>query len=234
MKRNRSANRKVRRFMGIQKRGPTDVLAYIVPANSFLDRRTPIAQVCMDYLQATDTAQAAAAIKMLRFLVHSGQLPPDSKLTALADDEVLKAAPSIITAGQDEPQRELAQYLGMLKRPEAHKLLGNIAFTKGPAAQQARIALTWSPEPSDLPTLAALLVQPGDPDPRGADLGSIPYSLIHAFGDQAIPALEKALSDSPYIWVRTSSAQELARKNDLLRSTFSSMLSSTTGSTRMR
>jgi hypothetical protein len=195
-------------------RGPADELAYVVSAESFLDQRMSIARTCVEQLQVADPLQSAAAIKTLRFLAHTGEAPADANLTALADHEVLKAAPAIVAAGLDGPQRELALYLGSLKSLEAHLLLSEIAFANGSAAEQARISLTWNPEPGDLPKLASLLVQPGNPDPTGRNLSTIPYSLMRAFGDQAIPALEKAITDSPYVWVRASSARELARKSD--------------------
>jgi hypothetical protein len=34
------------------------------------------------------------------------------------------------------------------------------------------------------------------------------------FGGRAIPAVEKAIANSPYIWVQTAAAEELVRKND--------------------
>jgi hypothetical protein len=58
--------------------------------------------------------------------------------------------------------------------------------------------------------LAELLIQPGDADKYGRDLASLPYSLVRASGDTAIPYLERAVSESPYAFVRTQSAEELA------------------------
>lgn len=80
--------------------------------------------------------------------------------------------------------------------------------------EQARIALTWNPQPGDLPRLAELLLTPGDPDPTGRDFSSIPYSILHGYGETAIPWLEKAVTGSPYVWVRAQAAEELARRND--------------------
>ncbi|HEX8710364.1 MAG TPA: hypothetical protein VF730_00735, partial [Terracidiphilus sp.] len=93
-------------------------------------------------------------------------------------------------------------------------LLWQIASASGDSAEQAQIALTWNPVPEDLPHLAALLLRPGDADLTGRDLASIPYSLMRAYGDRAVPWLEKAVTDSPYLWVCVQSAVELARRND--------------------
>lgn len=42
------------------------------------------------------------------------------------------------------------------------------------------------------------------------DLASLPNQLVRAYGDAAVPSLERAISDSPYVFVRTQSAEELA------------------------
>lgn len=110
--------------------------------------------------------------------------------------------------------RQLALYLGRLKGPEAQELLWQIASSGGPSASQALSALTWNPRPEDLSRLAALLLRPGDPDPTGRDLSSLPQEIMRGYGDRAVPWLRKAIDDSPYVWVRTQSAEELARRND--------------------
>ena len=57
-----------------------------------------------------------------------------------------------------------------------------------------------------------MLLQPGNKDSRGTDLSSFPYHLVRAFGDASIPYLQRALAESPYVWVRTQSAEQLALK----------------------
>jgi len=37
---------------------------------------------------------------------------------------------------------------------------------------------------------------------------------MKGFGAAAVPWLDKALAESPYVWVRTASARELVRNND--------------------
>jgi hypothetical protein len=203
----------------IQKRGPTNDLAQLVSYNAFglysdPGRQRQIARDCFEYLRSTDPAKAAAAITMIRYTVHLHPDQTDPRLAALADEKVLEASPDIIAANHDDPKRELAMYLGLFKSHEAHPLLWRIASSGGYAADQARDALLFHPEPDDLPKVEALLLQPGNSDPNGSNLSGLPKSLMLAFGDKAVPVLRKALSDSPYVWVRTSSAQELLRKND--------------------
>lgn len=55
-----------------------------------------------------------------------------------------------------------------------------------------------------------MLIKPGDADKYGRDLASLPYHLVRAYGDSAIPYLERAVSESPYAFVKTQSAEELA------------------------
>ena len=126
---------------------------------------------------------------------------------------MLAAAPSVIASGDTEVVHELAVYLGSMSSPQAHDLLQHVAERTDSAGEQARIALTWHPDPADLPRLAALLTKPGDRDLRGTDRSSLPYSLVRAYGDAALPYLEKAVSSSPYVWVRTQSAEQLALHN---------------------
>jgi hypothetical protein len=55
--------------------------------------------------------------------------------------------------------------------------------------------------------LAELLIQLGGADEDGRDLASLPCSLVRAYGDAAVPYLERAISESPYAFVRTQSAE---------------------------
>jgi hypothetical protein len=201
----------------IHTQGPSNVLAYMVSSEPLRKYRAPLVTDCIQSLDSSNTNQVPAAIKTLRFLVH---LPPNAddpstaEMAVVADAAVLRATPGIIASGDSDAERELVEYLGILKQPRAREWLWQIATEGGDAAEQARISLTWNPSPDDLPRLAALLVRPGDPDPTGRDLSSIPYSLMKGFGAAAVPWLDKALAESPYVWVRTASARELVRNND--------------------
>ncbi len=157
-------------------------------------------------------SQRAAAFTLLNFIfdVPNHAWPIDAELKAYADEQVLESAPSVIASGDASVVHELAVYLGSVSSPRAHDFLQRIAERTDGSAEQARIALTWHPRSADLPRLAALLTNAGDPDPRGADRSSLPYSLVKGYGDAALPYLEKAVSSSPYVWVRTQSAEQLA------------------------
>jgi hypothetical protein len=206
-------------FELLLKRGPTDNLAQLVSYHAFgLDsdpgRRAQLVRSSFDYLRPSDPAQAAAAIKMIRYIVHLRPNQVDSQLAALADSKVLQAAPAIIAAKNDDAMRELSLYLEF-GGPDAHLFIWQIAESSSDAANQARNAILFHPEPGDLGKLEAMLLQSGnDSDPNGMNLAGLPRGLMGAFGDNADPTLRRLIKNSPYVWVRTSSAKELLQKND--------------------
>jgi hypothetical protein len=215
----------------LEQHGPSDALAGYATSHSgwTLDDEDKIVRATIPYLQPSIFASASgkerapyastsesAAIKLLRFIffIPNHAWPPNPQLAAYADEQVLQAAPAIMANGDANAVQELSEYLGtMPSSPRGHTLLLQIAGRPDNAGTQARIALTWHPQPEDLARLAAALTAPGDGDPRGTDRSSLPYSLLHGYGDAALPYLETAVSDSPYIWVKVNAAQELALKN---------------------
>lgn len=198
----------------VHEEGPSDVLAHMICAPSMRKYRTQFVADNIRFLDSPDSKYSAATIEALGFLVHYSNEGLSDADIAAADAAILRAAPVVISSGNEEAKRQLALYLGAFKAPEAQDWLWKIALAGGSSAEQARIALTWNPQPGDLPHLAAILLKPGDPDPTGRDLSSIPYAILHGYGDNAIPWLEKAVTDSPYVWVRAQAAEELARRND--------------------
>jgi hypothetical protein len=194
-------------------RGPNEGLAYVISwhASWFQDQKDDIVRTAMPYLHAREDWQVAATLKLLGFMVHLGNFhwPPDSVTATNSDLAVLAAAPELIGRNTAVSQ-PLAEYLGGIKSHNARDLLWQVAERPEPAHEQALIALTWIGEAQDLPRLAELLIKPGDADKYGRDLASLPYSLARAYGDSAIPYLERAVSESPYAFVRTQSAEQLA------------------------
>jgi len=194
-------------------RGPNEGLAYVISwhASWFQDRKDDLVRTVLPYLHSHQDWQVAATLKMLGFLVHLGNFhwPPDSEVPAKSDQAVLAAAQELI-GRSSEISQILAQYLGGIKSHSARELLWQVAERPEPAHEQALIALTWIGDARDLPRLSDLLVKPGDADRYARDLTSLPYHLVRAYGDRAVPYLERAVSESPYVFVRTQSAEELA------------------------
>lgn len=211
--------------------GPSDQLAHFATQNRgwTLDEERRVVRAVIPYLQpskappspAKDTVPYAptpnsAALTLLRFIffVPNGAWPADRKLEAYANAQVLQAAPNIIANADARTVQELSENLGsMSSSARTHELLVQISQRSDTAGEQARIALTWHHQPADLPRLAAVLTAPGDADPRGTDRSTLPASLIQGFGDAALPYLERAVATSPYVWVRTQSAEQLALHN---------------------
>jgi hypothetical protein len=194
-------------------RGPNEGLAYVISwhASWFQDRKDDIVRTAMPYLHSREDWQVAATLKMLGFLVHLGNFhwPSDSEIPARSDSAVLAAAPELIGRSPGVSQI-LAEYLGGIKSHNARDLLWQVAERPEPAHEQALIALTWIGDAEDLPRLSELLIKPGDADKYGRGLASLPNQLVRAYGDRAVPYLERAVSESPYVFVRTQSAEELA------------------------
>jgi hypothetical protein len=134
-------------FELIQKRGPTDFLAHLVSYNSFgldadPDQRAQMTKTCFAYLRSSDPWKASSAIEMVLFIVHDQRQPAmDPKLVALADNEVLSAAPDIAAAGKENPDRELILYMRSIDRAEGHQLLIRMAHSSSAAADLANTAL---------------------------------------------------------------------------------------------
>jgi hypothetical protein len=197
----------------LQLRGPNEGLAYVISWHApwFQDRKDDLVRTALPYLHSREDWQVAATLKMLGFLVHLGNFhwPPDSDIPAKSDQVVLAAAPELIGKSSEVSQL-LAEYLGGIKSHSARELLWQVAERPEPAHEQALIALTWIGDAQDLPRLSELLIKPGDADNYGRDLASLPNQLVRAYGDLAVPYLERVVSDSPYAFVRTQSAEELA------------------------
>lgn len=202
----------------IVQNGPSEAIAYFATYHTGWTQadENRIVHAATAYLQPSRMpSQSAAAFTLLHFIfdIPNHAWPADPELKTYADRQVLGAAPGVIASGDTEVVQQLAEYLGSMSSPQAHDLLQHVAERTDSAGEQARIALTWHPDPADLPRLAALLTKPGDPDLRGTDRSSLPYSLVRGYGDAALPYLERAISSSPYVWVRTQSAEQLALHN---------------------
>jgi hypothetical protein len=196
-------------------RGPNEGLAYVISWHAawFQDQKEDIVRNMIPYLHSPEDWQVAATLKLLGFMVHLGNFhwPPDSATPTNSDVAVLAAAQELV-GRSTAVSRPLAEYLGGIRSNDhnVRDLLWQVAERPEPAREQALIALTWVAEALDLPRLAELLIKPGDSDRYGRNLASLPYSLVRAYGDRAIPYLERAVSESTYAFVRTQSAEQLA------------------------
>lgn len=198
----------------VHHRGLSERMAYLLSWNpQFHFDREELVRTTLPYLQSRDDRQVAATLQLLGSVVHRPEAiwPANSDLPGRADRAVLAVAPDLLERNGDVP-RMLGLYLGGIKSDESHGLLWKLAEGTGTGHEQALIVLTWIGDDRDLPRLAELLRKPGDADIYGRDLSSLPYALMHGYGDRAIPYLEQAMSASPYVFVRTQSAEQLILK----------------------
>jgi len=196
----------------LRQRGPVHGLAYFVSWHKalFQDQRTEIVREATSFLRSNEDTIVEGALRMLMF-ARWFDWTGDPTALRNADMAVEAAAPTLAKRS-DLVAHTLAEYLGGIKNSSSRELLWQQVVHGSSDREQALIALTWVANPADLSKLGDMLVQPGNADPRGTDLASLPYALIRAYGDEAIPYLQRALADSPYVWVRTQSAEQLALK----------------------
>jgi len=196
-------------------RGPVVDLAYFVSWHApwFQDRRDEIVRNAISFLNSKNDAVAAGALQMLIF---ARQFDWKGDTTALrdADNAVERSAQALATRVGPVAQT-LARYLPSTGNTATRNRLWVQIERRGTEREQALIALTWIADAADLSRIGDLLIQPGNPDPRGTDLSSLPSALVRAYGDPSIPYLQKALAESPYVWVRTQSAEQLALKGEV-------------------
>jgi hypothetical protein len=124
-----------------------------------------------------------------------------------AADALIGAAEHIASTASAQTAADYASALGSLEDPRAHEVLWRLV-NRNVAREQATASLTWHPSAADLPKLADLALAPGGGE-LDRELSSLPNVLHHAYGDASLPFLEKMLSGSTSIWVRTESAREL-------------------------
>ena len=192
-------------------RGLSERMAYLLSWNpQFQDYREELVQATLPNLQSSDDRQVAATLQLLGAVVHSAKTswPANSDIPGRADRAVLAVAPTLLKRDGDIPQM-LALYLGGVISDESRGALWKLAEGTGAGHEQALTVLTWIGDHRDLPRLGDWLRKPGDADTYGRDLSNLPYGLMHGYGDRAIPYLEQAISDSPYVFVRTESAEQL-------------------------
>lgn len=195
----------------VRQRGLSDRMAYLLSWNPlFQGDREELVRTTLPYLRSRDDRQVAATLQLLGSVVHGPKAswPVNSDLPGIADRAVLAVAPDITKRGGDIPQM-LALYLGQIKSDESRGLLWQLAEETGSGHEQALTVLCWNADDRDLPRLGEWLRKPGDEDIYGRDLATLPYALMRGYGDRAIPYLEQAMSASPYVFVRTQSAEQL-------------------------
>jgi hypothetical protein len=196
----------------IRQRGPSERLAYFVSWRFplFKDEQEHIVRIVLPYLHSADDSQVAGALRILIFLAHPGGsiVPEHPDIAKIADQSVLAAAPDLLNRGE-KVTFPLAEYLGITKTNAARDLLWRLVGNPEADKGQALISLAWIADPRDLAGLGDLLLKPEANNSHGQDRAMLPYHLMQAYGAAAVPYLEKAIAESPYVFVRLQSAEQL-------------------------
>ncbi len=166
-----------------------------------------LAEISISYLESNSPVLVNGALRALSQIVLPSDSQASNELHARTADAMIHAAGNII---QVDPQNinEYVSRLGQVQDERAHALLWDLV-SRHVGYEQALIALTWRKSLPDLPKLAELPLQPAQGKPLDYQFAGLPYALHNAYGDAAIPYLDRMLQQSEFTWVRANSAREL-------------------------
>jgi hypothetical protein len=149
--------------------------------------------------------QAGGAISSLGFLSGSYDWTAHPDIPGRIKHAILDAVPHLRALKDAAVLNALASFLGSVKTDHARNLLWEIAGTPS-ARGQALIALCRIADPRDLPRLGNMLLT------RGPAAYSLSYEIHRAYGEKAVPYLQKAKTEAPDKAVRDACARELAQR----------------------
>ncbi len=191
-------------------KGPTDAIVdYLLHVKTFApDHAAQMAEGAIPFLQSDSAVLTLGALRAISRIVLATDSRVSAPLRARAEDALMRAADHFAHA---DPQtvNDYVSAIGQVRDAHAHDLLWDLV-NRHVGYEQALIALTWRKDLPDLPKLAELALQPSDGRTQDHELASLPYALHNAFGDAALPYLQRMVEHSPYARVRTESARELA------------------------
>ncbi len=164
-------------------------------------------QVALPYLKSDSAIFLKGAIDMVQWVALGQNSQVSGEVKKRAADALIDAEGQVVAMGNRDIANTYAAALGSMKDDRAGKILWSFV-ERDIAHEQAIIALAWLHSPADLPKLAQKAfpptATPGDPGPT-----SLPGALRNSYGDAALPYIEEMLQRSPFMFVRTASAQEL-------------------------
>jgi hypothetical protein len=193
----------------MRSRGPSDAIVdFLVHVREFTATHAEqMIESSIPFLQSDSVVLMHGAVKAISRIA----LPADSQVSAdvrtRAGDAMIRAADHIIHVDRQNLNDYIAD-LAQVHDPRVHDLLWDLV-NRRVGYEQALIALSWLKSPEDLPKLAQLALQPANGRALEYDVASLPYALHNAYGDSAIPYVERMVERSEYTWVRTNGAREL-------------------------
>jgi hypothetical protein len=194
----------------VRTRGPSDVAVHFLARgvkgsvanyDSLLETVTP-------YLRSDSALLLQGAVTAMGAVSSMDKSRVSQAARARFANAAIGAADHVASAANPQTAAEYASALGSLEDSRAHEALWRLV-NHNVAREQAAVALTWHPSLPDLPKLAELALTPGGEDGSDRGLRSLPYALHRAYGEAALPFLEKMLAGSTSTGVRTESAREL-------------------------
>jgi hypothetical protein len=171
-----------------------------------------LAEAMFRHLSSDNPVIVRGAVTAVSRVVSNHQQLFSNAAKARAEDALVAAAEHVIRVGDSQTITDFAAALGAMRDERSHQILWDFVRRRV-AYQQSLIAITWRKDLKDLPGLVAILEAPATGDPLSSELSSLPYALRNAYGRAALPALEDAVKNSGYVWVRTSCARELIIEN---------------------
>ncbi len=192
----------------IRSRGPSEESVGVLSVSKITAAEAEAAvEVALPYLKSDSTISLKGAIDMVQWIALGEKSQVSGELKKRAADALIDAEARVVALGDSGIASAYVVALSTVKDDRASKILWSFV-DRNIAHEQAIICLAWLHLPADLPKLAQMamppMAQPGDPGP-----GSLPYALRYSYGDVALPYIEEMLKRSPYVFVRTASAQEL-------------------------
>ena len=188
-------------------RGPSDVFV-----DRTLSADPELAEAMFRQLKSDSPVIVRGAVTAASQVVSNHRRLFFDAAKARAEDALLAAAEHVVRVGDGQTIINFAAVLGAMRDERSHRILWDFVRRRV-AYQQSLIAITWRKDLKDLPGLVAILEAPAPGDPLSSELSSLPYALRNAYGKAALPALEDAVKNSGYVWVRTSCARELIIEN---------------------
>lgn len=190
--------------------GPNAESAQLLAVASKLltaDEKETAVETAFPYLKSDSPMALIDALEVMRTIALGEKSQVSGEWKQRVADAVVDAEAHVVALGNADIANAYVQALFAVKDARAPKILWSFV-DRGIAQEQAIICLAWLHSPADLPKLAqramphsAQLAEPGP--------GSLPYALRYSYGDAALPYIEEMLQRSPFVFVRTASAQEL-------------------------
>jgi hypothetical protein len=188
-------------------RGPSDVIIdFLVWSKLTTVQADSIVESAISHLTSSDPVVLLGAVTALDRLALSQNSLVTTAVRARAEYALVDAAGHIVTAGDVETVNRYSMAVSMVKDDRAGAVLWDLV-NRDPGEGQAVIALTWRKVPADLPKLAQFALRHVRGSNQDEGVSSLPYVMHQAYGDDALPHLERILERSDSTRMRTAALQ---------------------------